>query len=87
MSNDIGKAQAELELLLAQREALSLEINRRWQDIRMSRLVALRAGKDPGELPFFVGLDPQERSNQLRKEGLIRDPSGGMAEVLGFTAA
>jgi hypothetical protein len=64
----IAKTQAELGKLLGRRGELDHEINRLWQDLKMFRMVAIRADDDPGELPAFVGIDEQQRASQVKTE-------------------
>jgi hypothetical protein len=68
----VMKQQDELAKLLAQKAELEARINPLWQALRMSRLVAIRADIDPGQLPQLLGLDPMERVSQERREATER---------------
>jgi hypothetical protein len=72
MSRDLKKKTDQLENLLAKRLEADAEINRQWQEIRMLRIAAIRGDDDPGDLPQFLGLDEQQRSSQLKREGIER---------------
>lgn len=69
----IRKLEGELDGLLEKRRGLDRQINTRWQELRVLRIAAIRGGDDPGELPFFVGLDEQWRNGQMRSEQLARE--------------
>jgi hypothetical protein len=72
MSRELTKKTTALEKLLAEKVKLDAEINSRGQELRMLRIAAIRGDDDPGELPQFAGLDDQQRSSQLKREGIER---------------
>jgi hypothetical protein len=71
--SDITKLTETLTDALEQKVALEGQINETWQQLRMERIAAIRGDADPGPLPFFHGLDPQQRASQERQEQLARD--------------
>jgi hypothetical protein len=69
----ISKQQAELDKLLREKVELEARISPLWQQLRMFRLVAIRAGDDPGPLPQLLGVEPLERAGQENAERRERE--------------